>query len=68
MGSKNSGFFLNELGRRIPLASGTLGIMMTPALEADGIGDFIVFAGALTVVVGERLRWALVHGISGKAT
>jgi len=38
--------------------------MAAAALGADGVGDFIVFAGALAVVIGERLRQALGHGVS----
>jgi hypothetical protein len=38
--------------------------MPAAPLGADGIGDLIVLAGALAVIIGEKLGQALRHGIS----
>jgi uncharacterized protein (DUF39 family) len=38
--------------------------MPPPPLQADRIGDLVVLAGALAVILGEKLRQSLRHGIS----
>ena len=53
-------------GQRIPLAPRALHIMLLPALRTDGVGDLVVFPGALAVVVRKNLLVRVRHDAPGK--